>query len=137
MLFLTCAMLCLVPIVLYLFFLFVEKVFDRKTAKRVLGIVLIVGIGAVCIKLVPKIAELIQLSKTDPDAAYSYLYQKSTGRIGFEKEGETYALFIDKGITCSRNNAPALFLEWLSNGTLRFLDFTDMKEFLRSLRCLY
>lgn len=81
------AMLCLVPIVLYLFFLFVEKVFDRKTAKRVLGIVLIVGIGAVCIKLVPKIAELIQLSKTDPDAAYSYLYQKSTGRIGLWKAG--------------------------------------------------
>lgn len=62
---------------------------------------------------------------------------KANGRIGFEKEGETYALHIDKGITCSRANVPALFLEWLSVGTLRFLDFTDMKEFLRSLRCLY
>lgn len=62
---------------------------------------------------------------------------KPGGRIGFEKEGDTYALFIDRGITCSRKNAPSLFLEWLSSGTLRFLDYTDMKEFLRSLRCLY
>ncbi len=59
------------------------------------------------------------------------------GRIGFEKEGDTYALFIDKGITCTDQHAPALFREWLSEGTLRFLDYTDMKEFLRSLRCLY
>ncbi len=59
------------------------------------------------------------------------------GRLGFEKEGDTYALFIDKGITCSSLNAPDLFREWLTTGTLRFLDFTDMKEFLRSLRCLY
>lgn len=62
---------------------------------------------------------------------------KSNGRIGFEKEMDTYALFIDKGITCSRNNAPALFQQWLLEGTLRFLDYTDLKEFLRSLRCLY
>ena len=59
------------------------------------------------------------------------------GRMGFEKEGETYALYIDKGITCSKRNAPRLFVDWLSVGTLRFLDFTDMKEFLRSLQCLY
>lgn len=71
------------------------------------------------------------------NCSYPQCCSKSTGRIGFEKEGETYALFIDKGITCSRNNVPSLFLEWLSTGTLRFLDFTDMKEFLKSLRCLY
>lgn len=58
-------------------------------------------------------------------------------RIGFEKERDTYAVFIDKGITYSRDNAPRLFTEWLSTGTLRFLDYTDMKEFLRSLVCLY
>lgn len=58
-------------------------------------------------------------------------------RIGFEKEGDTYALFIDKGITCSNRNAPELFNEWLQSGTLRFLDYTDMKEFLRSLKCMY
>lgn len=62
---------------------------------------------------------------------------KTGGRIGFEKEGETYALFIDKGITYSGSKAPEAFREWLASGTLRFLDFTDMKEFLRSLKCLY
>lgn len=68
---------------------------------------------------------------------YPHCLSRAGGRIGFEKEGDTYALFIEKGLTCSKNNAPSLFLEWLSTGTLRFLDFTDMKEFLRSLRCLY
>ena len=62
---------------------------------------------------------------------------KSTGRIGFEKEDCAYALFIDKGITCSKSNAPSLFKQWLANGTLRFIDYTDMKEFLRSLKYLY
>ena len=60
-----------------------------------------------------------------------------SGRIGFEKEGDTYALFIDKGVMCSGNHVPALFKEWLAAGTLRFLDFADLKEFLRSLRCLF
>ncbi|MCI5509603.1 MAG: hypothetical protein MR436_04000 [Eubacterium sp.] len=72
-----------------------------------------------------------------PNCTFPDCCSKSNGRIGFEKEENTYALFIDKGITCSGRNAPALFLEWLSTGTLRFLDFTDMKEFLKSLRCLY
>lgn len=62
---------------------------------------------------------------------------RTVARIGFEKEGDTYALFIDKGISCSSNRAPNLFNDWLSTGTVRFLDFTDMKEFLRSLNCLY
>jgi hypothetical protein len=62
---------------------------------------------------------------------------REIARIGFEKEGSTYALFIDKGITCSNNHAPGLFKDWLADGTVRFLDFTDMKEFLRSLKCLY
>jgi hypothetical protein len=57
--------------------------------------------------------------------------------MGFEKEGETYALYIDRGITCSNAQAPELFMDWLTEGTLRFLDFTDMKVFLRSLKCLY
>jgi hypothetical protein len=62
---------------------------------------------------------------------------KDIARIGFEKEENTYALFIDKGITCSSNCSPDLFKDWLAVGTIRFLDFTDMKEFLRSLKCLY
>lgn len=61
---------------------------------------------------------------------------KSACRIGFEKEGKTYALFIDKGITCSRSDA-ARFQEWLSIGTLRFLDFSGMKEYLRSMKFLF
>ncbi len=62
---------------------------------------------------------------------------RTSARIGFEKEGDTYALHIDKGITCSRVDAYSLFGEWLNMGTLRFLDFTDMKEFLRNLRFLF
>ena len=61
----------------------------------------------------------------------------ATARLGFEKEGNTYALFIDRNVTCSKRNAPELFQQWLSSGTLRFLDYSDMKEFLRSLNCLY
>ena len=59
------------------------------------------------------------------------------GRLGFEKENDTYALFIDKGVICSRIDAPQLFKDWLAAGVLRFLEFTDLKEFLRSLRILY
>ncbi len=59
-----------------------------------------------------------------------------TARIGFEKEGETYAIFIDKGMTCSPA-APGLFKEWIREGTLRFMDYTDMKSFLRSLTSLF
>jgi len=62
---------------------------------------------------------------------------KDITRIGFEKEGNTYALFIDRGIFCSSNYAPELFKDWLAVGIVRFLDFTDMKNFLRSLKCLY
>ena len=62
---------------------------------------------------------------------------KSNGRIGFEKECDTYAIYIDKGITCSHSNMPDLFREWLVVGTIRFLDFTDVKVFLKSLKCLY
>ena len=71
------------------------------------------------------------------NCSYPQCCSKSSGRIGFEKEQDTYALFIDKGVTCYRADAPALFLQWLSVGTLRFLDFNDMKEFLKSLKCLY
>ncbi|MGN0485432.1 MAG: hypothetical protein ACI4HI_17980 [Lachnospiraceae bacterium] len=68
---------------------------------------------------------------------YPRCFSKSNGRIGFEREEASYALFIDKGITCSRKKMPSLVREWLNSGTLRFLDFTDMKEFLRSLKILY
>ena len=64
-------------------------------------------------------------------------FSVETGRIGFEKEGETYVLYIDRGITCSNSQATELLQDWLSSGTLRFLDYNDVKEFLRSLKILY
>ena len=48
-----------------------------------------------------------------------------------------YALFIDKGLTCSCPAASRLLKSWLKAGTLKFLDYTDMKVFLRSLTYLY
>lgn len=75
------AMLCLVPIVLYLLFLIVEKLFSRKTAKKVIGILLIVGVAFVCVKAFGKISELMEMSKTDPNAFSSYFSQKSNGRF--------------------------------------------------------
>ncbi len=62
---------------------------------------------------------------------------RAYGRMGVEKEGDTYALYIDKGITCNKTDAPELFKDWLREGTLRFIDYTDMKEFLRSLHCIF
>lgn len=59
------------------------------------------------------------------------------GRLGFEKEGDTYVLYIDRGNECTDQNAPDLFKTWIETGTLRFLDFNDLKEFLLSLKCLY
>lgn len=64
-------------------------------------------------------------------------FSKQSGRLGFEKEGETYALFIDKGISTSSPNAPALLRYWLETGTLRFLDYEDLKDFLKSLVALF
>lgn len=78
-----------------------------------------------------------QLCHVFKNCSFPASCSKTTGRIGFEKERDTYALYVDKGIICSDRNAPGLFRDWLTAGTLRFLDFTDMKEFLRSLHCLY
>ncbi len=78
-----------------------------------------------------------QLCHVFNNCSFPSCCSRTSGRIGFEKEGDTYALFIDKGIVCSKIDAPQLFVDWLAAGTLRFLDYTDMKEFLRSLHCLY
>ncbi len=58
-------------------------------------------------------------------------------RIGFEKEENMYALHIDKGIRCGKAGLPESFSDWLNSGTVRFLVFDDLKEFLTSLKCLY
>lgn len=78
-----------------------------------------------------------QLCHVYNNCSFPACCSRNSGRMGFEKEGETYALYIDKGIECSNVRAPELFREWLSVGTLRFLDFNDMKVFLRSLHSLY
>ena len=58
-------------------------------------------------------------------------------RMGFEKQGITYGLFIDKGIRCSDPSAPPLFRELLAKGTLRFVVFNDMKTELKSWAYLF
>ncbi len=61
-------------------------------------------------------------------------------RIGFEKNNEAYTLLIDSGITCNRNRGGIQleqFKQLLSEGELIFLDFNDLKIFLKSLSFLY
>lgn len=70
------------------------------------------------------------------ECAFPGRFSSSRGRMGFEKDDVSYILYIDKGIRCS-GKAPALVKSWLDEGSLRFLDFSDMKDFLKSLSCLY
>ncbi len=61
-------------------------------------------------------------------------------RIGFEMGNGVYTLLIDYGITCSKfSNTLTMiqFKQWLSDGELKFLDFNDLKVFLKSLSFLY
>lgn len=59
----------------------------------------------------------------------------SNARIGFEKEGNTYALFIDRGIVYTGNHAG--FKEWTQKSEMRFLDFADMAEFLKTMKTMF
>lgn len=59
----------------------------------------------------------------------------SNARIGFEKEGSTYALFIDRGIAYTGNHDG--FKEWIQKSVLRFLDFADMAEFLKTMKTMF
>ncbi len=61
-------------------------------------------------------------------------------RIGFEKDHGAYTLLVDKGITCSRRKGgiPLIqFKQLLSDGEIKFIDFNDLKVFLKSLSFLY
>lgn len=61
-------------------------------------------------------------------------------RIGIEKSHGAYVLMIDAGISCRKKRGGielTLFKQFLSDGQLIFLDFNDVKEFLRSLSFLY
>ena len=65
---------------------------------------------------------------------------KSKCRIGFEKDAGTYCLLIDQGIICSKKDNSVesiLFRQLLSTGELLFIDFNDMKVFLKGLVVLY
>ncbi|MDO4344153.1 MAG: hypothetical protein Q4C50_05055 [Eubacteriales bacterium] len=60
--------------------------------------------------------------------------------IAFEKDMDAYTLLIDNGIVCSKTlggTALVLFRQWLAAGRIIFLDFNDLKEFLKSLWILY
>ena len=65
-------------------------------------------------------------------------FNMSNCRLGFEKEEATngYVLYIDKGLTCRCSGFP-LFHDWLAEGILRFMDFNDVKDFLKRLTFLY
>jgi len=71
------------------------------------------------------------------DCVYPQCCTPERGRLGFEKDKLSYVLFIDKDIRCSGKRIPSLFREWLECGALRFLDFYDLKSFLKSLDILY
>lgn len=61
-------------------------------------------------------------------------------RIGFEKSNGSYTLLIDYGISYNGTSGGLIitqFKEWLSNGEVNFLDFNDLKTFLKSLSILY
>lgn len=66
-------------------------------------------------------------------------FSRTVCRIGFEHSRTTngYILYIDRGITCSDARADVTLKEWLSSGSLTYLDFNDLKEFLKGLTYLY
>ncbi len=56
-------------------------------------------------------------------------------RMGFEKNGNVYILYIDKGITTTSENQD--FVRFLANGEARFICMEDMVSFLHSLRGMF
>lgn len=67
---------------------------------------------------------------------------KSIASIGFEwnRSHGVYILHITNGITCSHSSNDVVvqqFREWLKRGQIIFLDYNDMKVFLKGLRVLY
>lgn len=71
------------------------------------------------------------------NCAFPQSFSRSRGRIGFEYDGLFYILYIDKGINCPRAINGSLLKSWLDKGTLKFIDFNDIKEFLESLKYYY
>lgn len=56
-------------------------------------------------------------------------------RIGFEKEGEIYSLFIDNGIKTTIQNCDFAF--WIDKGETRFVGLDDLMAFFYSIRSLF
>lgn len=56
-------------------------------------------------------------------------------RIGFEKQGEIYTLFIDNGIKTTIQDCDFAF--WIDKGETRFVGIDDMIAFFRSIRSLF
>ena len=81
------ALLCLVPVILYLFFLLVEKLFGRKAAKRSIILLFVLGAVLLCFKLVPDVHELTELNRTDPGQVFNILNAKTNGRLELWKAG--------------------------------------------------
>ena len=63
-------------------------------------------------------------------------FSRRSGRLGFEKDDVSYILYIDKGMRCS-GKPPQLLKSWLEEGSLRFLDYSDMKSFVKGCAFLY
>ena len=65
---------------------------------------------------------------------------RSATRLGFEKSNGMYLFYVDSGITCStskKGNTITQFKQLLSNGEIAFLDFNDLKTFIKALSILY
>ncbi|MCI6754589.1 O-antigen ligase family protein, partial [Galactobacillus timonensis] len=77
------AMLCLIPIVLYLLFLVLEKMFSRKMAKRVFLVLLLAGLIFVLVI----ITGIFQGAGRNLNDLNSYFNEKSNGRYILWKSG--------------------------------------------------
>lgn len=58
-----------------------------------------------------------------------------TTRLGFEKQGDVYILYIDKNISCTIDNPE--FRQLLERGETKFICLEDMISFLHSLQPLF
>ena len=62
-------------------------------------------------------------------------FSRSSCRLGFEKSNTQYKILIDKGITCNIPLAADHPLKTLlANGELAFVDYSDIKELMNSLK---
>ena len=58
-----------------------------------------------------------------------------TARLGFEKQGDVYILYVDKNISCTIDNPE--FRQLLERGETKFICLEDMTSFLHSLQPLF